>query len=652
MSCWVLGLATLSAAGLPVARAEGSPGVRLRMAEDWLTILRDGSASDRARLGAARALVDQSEDDSIREALRAELALPLAGAGGGAYLLQVLGEMPEGPARLYPLLAARLPLTAVDEVPKLLRALGVFRSRASARLLVMYTDARYPDEVVEAALDALEHLSARSDLARDAAAWQGWLTQMEDQSEAGWRAMLTASLAARVDAQVARTVDLTLQLGDALRQLHLATPQENRGELLDSMLRNRDSAVRSVGLELVSRELSAAGDIDRRVGDATLALLADEDPLVRASAARLVRQLAPDNACEAITRALVAERDPKPAGALLLGAARWPSPLLVEAAMRWLATTGPAREPACEAAWRLYRAGELDSGHQARLLSLVRDWADDAMTPAACGVLATLGESPDRERLRPLLFAKQSSLRHAVAEALLWYPEFLDDLVRAARADPDLYDVASRGLLQNAPTSAGLRQLLSLPKPSTETAMLGISRLARALSARDLLEVTKGVKDEAMRVLLLRQLTADSREISERINPEMLPALAEGAVLLADLQLDAREPDQALSTLELSPFFGPGALPAPRQFGVLRCSALAALGKIEAADEAGGPPEAWIRGLEIAVKQDFAPALGAEIKRRFGAGLGGELERKVDVLLAQAASARDPKAPQSSTSER
>lgn len=628
-----LGVAGEVAFALP-ARAAWAQGT------DWLTILRDGSASDRARLEAAQALLAQCDDDAIREALRGEITAPLAGSGGGAYVLQALAQQPEAPARMYPLLASRLPETPLDEAPRLLRALGSFRSREAAHLVWEYTHSKFPEAVREAAFDALEHLSGRLDMAREPEPWAEWLGAMDKLSEAQWRDRLLASLAARGDAEGARISDLNAKLADALRKLHLATPPDKRGELLESMLMDTEPGVRAVGLELLSRELAASGAIDDRVGDATLNLLADKDPVVRASAARLVRQLAPARAPDDIARALVVEHDPKAAAALLLGAARWPRAELVETTLKWLATQGPARTPACEAAWSLYRAGHLNAENQQRLLTLIREWRDDALTPAACGVLATLGGSADRERLRPLLFAKDSSLRNAVVEALLWYPEFLTDIVTAAKDDQDLFDAASRALLQHEPTATGLRTLLALPRPSQDTALQGITRLARALSAPDLLEVTKDVKDEAMRLTLLKQLTADEREMSERVNPRMLPALAEGMMTLADLQLSAREPDQALVTLESSPFFGPNAAPAPKGYRSLRCTALAALGRIEAADEAGGPPEAWVRGLEIAVKQPFATDLGKEIKRRFGAGLGSDLEARVSALLNQAAAAR------------
>lgn len=603
-------------------------------------MLRDGSAADRARLEAAQALIAQCDDGAIREALRGEIASPLAGSGGGPYVLQALEALPEAPRAMFPILADRLPKTPIEEVPRLLRALGAFRSRDAARLLVGYASEHYPDPVREEAFNSLEHMSGRRDIPREVPGWESWLTEADALSESQWRDSLLASLATRGDAEATRVADLMTKLAESLRKLHLATPPEKRGDLLRGMLIDSEPGVRNVGLELVARELAASGDIDARVGEATLNLLGDADPMVRASAARLVRQLAPGRSPEAIARALVVERDSRAAAALLLGAARWPSPQVVEPTLMWLSSQGPARDPACEAAWALYKAAYLTRENQQILLDLIRGWSDDALTPAACGVLATLGGPTDRERLRPLLFAKESSLRNSVIEALLWHPEFLGDIVKSAHDDPDLFDAASRALLQHEPTAHGLRTLLSLPHPSQDTALVAIMRLAHALNAPDLLEVTKDTKDDGLRLTLLKQLTADEREMSERLNPALLPALAEGMMTLADLQLSAHEPDQALVTLESSPFFGAHPAPAPKGFSSLRCAALAGLGRIDAADEAGGPPEAWIRGLEIAVKQPFAADLGAEIKRRFGAGLGEDMDKRVDALLSQAATAR------------
>lgn len=610
---------------------------------DWLTVLRDGSAADKTRLQAAQALLDQSADEAIREALRGEIARPLAGSGGGPFVLKALASRAEAPPELFAIIADRLPKTPAEEQSKVLGALGSFRSREAARLAVEYAGDEHPDDVRIAAFQALRHLSGRDDIPDDAKAWQEWLQRMDGLSEEAWRGEVLRALAKRSDADETRINDLSLKLADALRRLHVSTPPEERGPLLESMLTDSEPAVRNTGLELVSRELSASGAIGPGVGEAILNLLADPNPEVRMSAARLVRQLAPDRAPEVVTRALLLEHDPSAAAALLTAAARWPNPEQIETVLKWLASPGPARDPACDAAWSLYKSAHLDSDNQERLLTLVRTWNDDQLTPSACSVLATLGNEADRLRLRPLLFAREGSVRNSVVEALLWYPEFLDDIVKAARDDQDLFDAASRALLQHEPTAQGLLTLISLPRPSLDTALAGITRLARALNATDLLQVTKDVKDDALRVTLLKQLTADEREMSERADPRMLPALGEGMMTLADLQLTAREPDQALITLESSPFFGPGAAPAPRGFRTLRCAALAALGRIDAADEAGGPPEAWIRGLEVSIKQPYALALGAEIKRRFGAGLGDDLEKKVDGLLKLAASARDSK---------
>lgn len=638
---WLVLLAVAGCSGLacvPPARA----GV-LAPITDWLTVLRDGSASDGARLEAATALLEQSDDSAIREALRGEIARPLAGAGGGAFVLQALADRPEAPTELFEIIADRLPKTPPEEQPKVLRALGAFRSREAARLALEYTRDGLPNAVQEAAFDALVHLSGRDRIPRETQAWRDWLTRMEALSELEWRDRVLRALARRSDEEAARVADLAGKLTDALRRLHLATPPDERGALLESMLRDTEPAVRKVGLELVARELSASSPIDAPVSEAILGLLADSDAQVRASAARLVRQLAPDKGPEAITRALLLEQDPRAAAAMLTAASRWPMPDQIETVLKWLASSGPAKDPACDAAWSLYKAAHLNDSDQQRLLSLVQDWSDESLTPSACGVLASLGSEADRERLRPLLFAPEGSVRNAVIEALLWYPEYLDDIVKAAREDPDLFDAASRALLLHEPTAQGLRTLISLPHPAADTALVGITRLARALSANDLLQVSKAVKDDALRVTLLKQLTSDQREMSERVDPSKLAALAEGMMTLADLQLASREPDQALITLESSPFFGPQAAPAPRGFRSLRCAALAALGRIDAADEAGGPPEAWVRGLEVAVKQPFAPALGEEIKRRFGAGLGDDLDKKVDSLLKQAAAAREGK---------
>ncbi|MFZ2874079.1 MAG: hypothetical protein WAZ94_06310, partial [Phycisphaerales bacterium] len=255
--------------------------------------LRDVTLSDARRLKAARELVRRAEEPVVREVLGAELAKPLAGTGAGAMILRAVGEMPDAPLRLFPLLAQRLAEAPVDELPRLMQAVSSFHTRDAARLLVLHASPREAPEVSVAAFDGLVRLSGRADIPAEHGAWSAWLAECDQYSESQWRLSLAAAMARRADQLAAERQGAVTRLIDSYRRLHLATAPEQRSPLIAEFLGAETPEVRDLGFELAGRELTAGSTLGPAVAAAALSLTSAPSPRVRAQAATLLWQMAP-----------------------------------------------------------------------------------------------------------------------------------------------------------------------------------------------------------------------------------------------------------------------------------------------------------------------------------------------------------------------
>ena len=603
--------------------------------------LADATASDAERQRAAETLVALAALPAARDAVAQSLVEPLAGTGGGVYALRAIARCVGPSPRLYPLLERRLARAEANERPRLLASIASFRTRDAARLLIRSADDAQDegdDSTRRAAFAALARIAARDDLVDDDAAWAAWLERADALSESQWRLILLDATARRADTLQSDRQRTVTRLAETFRKLHLATPADGRSALLAAMLDDDIPEVRDLGFELVGRELSVTGTLRGPVGDASLRLLTSADPLVRSSAAVLVRQLGPDGAGAAVAAALARETDPRAASDLLLAAVRWPEAALTAPAVSWLESGGPAASAAAEACWSLYRAGELGIEGIDRALAAIRAIPVDRLNPAACSLLAMEGLDADRARLAPLLTSDSPALRTAAAESLVWHPEYKGDILAAATQDPDLFDVATRAVLVGTPTAEGFRAVRALPQPSPDVWRAGLLRLARALPAPDLWSVAQEEPDPALRSALLGRLTMDERVMSERSDPAQLAAIAAGVVALASLQLERREAAAALSTLDAAPFASEAGDAAA--VASLRAAALVGLGRLDLAAPLDAPAAAWVHGLDLARDAPYAAEVVEEIERRFGDALTADqravLTRTRDELARRA----------------
>lgn len=622
MKAWAIILALSAGHAATLCHAQPAVASAPTVGEAAAT-LADPNRPEAVRRAAAQYLIARAESLDAREAIERELSVPLTGSAGGLLILDALAASTDASPRLFPIIAQRLDRAAESELPRILPALAQFRTRDAARLLVTHLDPVLPEAVRTAAGRALTGLCGRSDFGTDVVAWSRWLHEAERMSDQQWRSELAQSWARRAAELEADRDRVAADLVSALRRLHLATVPAGRSAFLAGLLESPTAEVRDLGLELVGRELAASGTLGPEVGLASLALLRSESADVRATAAGLVRQLAPPGAADAVAEALSREQNPAAAGALLVAAGRWPSPRVAQAAMHWMEQPGPARERAAEALWLLYRAGELPDALQARVLTLVRDRPESAITPPVCGLVGALGDDADRARLAPLLDHDSGAIRAAAADALVWSPEHTDAILAAAAKHVDLFEIASRAVLIHRPTADGLRAVLALPRPDPDVALEATLRTASALAAPDLWEVAASQPDPVLRRQLLRDLCSQERVLSVWSEADDRAAIILGVLALSETLTAAGTPEDALSLLLSLPALSADD-PASASLREAQAAALIVLGRLDEARALEPAAPTWIRALAMSLDRPHAPEVLDHIERTFAATLTPE----------------------------
>jgi hypothetical protein len=601
-------------------------------------VLRDLEATDAARTTAADLLILATRQTPAALAQITDiLAQGLLGNSPGRFVLAAIARQSDAPRELLPVLRGRLRSATAEELPRLLAAVGSIRSPAAASTLLDYCGPSADAPVSDAAFAALRRLTARTEMPSDVAAWARWLREHEHLNEEQWRSMLLPHIAARADRLAEERASVTGKLTEALRSLHLTTPAEQRSPLLAAWLRDPLPQVRDLGLELVSRQMASGEQFGPDVGQAAIALLSRPEARVRASAAVLVRQLAPEQAEPSLIEALNRETEPAVAADLLLAASRWPSPQIVEAAMRWLDSQSPARTAAVETLLRMFRAGMLAANQHGRTLVKLRDIPIDSLSPPGCVLIAHLGGEADREALVPLLASSSAAARVAVAESLAEYEGYADRIVTAARTDAALFAASTKAALLWDPTADAFEEISTLPSVSPESRRANLLLLARALPASELLTVVLFTSEEPLRQLLLTELINENRTLSERESPRELGAIARGVMLVATGELDRGEAAAALNTIDGAPYlktFVDGA-----EVDALYVAALVASGQLDEARGIKAPPEAFIRGLILAGEASYTSRAAAMIESLFGEALSPQQRDQLRGVIQRAATA-------------
>jgi hypothetical protein len=621
----------LPLAGTEIPPSQG-PSRLLAQAQVAIDTIFAEQSGEAVRRDAALWLLDHGQLTGVHGALERALAMPLMGQTAGSAVLEAIAQCGEPPSRLMNALEARLQSAGEEESVRIVTAMGYFRSRSAARLLLDLTRGESSEDLAAAAYAALANLTARDDLGSDHEAWETWIRSYEDRNELEWQQMLASSLAEKLARQTRETAAATTRLIETMRRLHLATPADQRPTLLVDLLRDPQPQIRDLGFELVGRELSNNGQIDERVGIAAIELLASPMAYVRGQAALLVRQIAPAGAADAVAAALERETDPQAASDLLLAATRWPTPASVSAVLTWLGREGQARAAAIEACLQIMRSASLRPADAQKVLGVLRGLTPDQVTPAAAILLVELGDVSDQERLLPLLRCDDLGVRSAVADALLWERVHKDAIVDAAAERPDLVLAAIKAVMIDNPTSQEVLRVMRLKAPTAEEGRQAMAMLAAMTPADQLLPVVLACTDAPLRTVLLNALTAPSRAMSERVSPAAMEAIVTGVLMLAEEDLSLGNAPAAALLLDASPFVDEE--PWAARAAAVRVPSLLATGKIEEAKKYPADLNAWWRGFELARNTSRAPDVASALLTRFPDGLD---DARREVLLGATA---------------
>ena len=605
-----------------------------------------GDAADSGESGAEKpgtqALVARSAGADSDAEIRRLLSLP-PDSDGFREIVDAIGSASSVRAELLPDLIAACNSLPATQKGAMLRAISSIRERAAAQYLVSLLDIPSADTTLRrAAIDALRRQSGRDDLGDDPAKWRDLLSGLP--TEEAWRASSIIAHAAKADRESEQRVLIQARLLETLRSLHLATPTEKRWPLITSMVSDSLPCVNLLGLELISRELSAGNRPDAKIGIQILSLLGSTDPAIREQAALLIANLAPDGADKAVRDALDHERVPATAAALLNAAARWPSIEIEESVLGWVdpavwTHSGTAlRDASLDASWALYRGGMLRSeAASRRVLDAVRTVSLGDLNGSGCRLRAELGDQSDLDAIVVLLGSKNPAQRLATAEALVGSPEFLARILAAAREDPLLIDVAVRGVITIAPTVANFAAIEEATRKVPDQRRQALTIVASVLNEDEILDASRRLRaDPALREAILATLADPRRVMSERTEPARLSYTAEALVELAELRIELGKYGEALSALEALPEIEE-FIPATR-LRDLKAISFIGVNRLDQARQMDAKPEVWLRGLELCADQTQAAQIASLIETSMAPTLTEADRAKLERLKVRIAS--------------
>ncbi|NRA58403.1 MAG: hypothetical protein HRU13_09860 [Phycisphaerales bacterium] len=480
--------ALASAADVPARRQVASAFVRSLIENSDATLPRDWLVEQPAQ--ALRLMLEtadsQQQIEGLAAALRRTLRDQSAGAAGA---LEVGGVSAD--ARL-----ASLDLLARSLEP------------ASCELLVDWLAVAPPRERGSVS-QALVRMTGRDDLGASEVDWREWLNSHRHLPPLAWRALLLDGVRDRAVALERRQRDLLLRLGESARRMHSALAVEQRSAYLVSLLTDAEPLLRSVGTDLVLRELERGVSPSPEVAAAVVGLLDDASPSLRQAAALLVDRIVPEGSSARLTMALRRETEPEVAAVMLRAFRRSPDSAAIDAVLRWREFGSPTAEDTLRAIVSLLDAGfEPTPAQRDRILATIDIEAPSMLSAAAVPVLDRLAGDEGRSAVVDLLRSDRGNLRRAAARVLEPYPWAVETLVGASESDTALLQRAADAIARHGPSAARLGRIALLesrvpPAPGAES--LPITRtLARFTALGDRLAAAQELsgQSELVRAIL------------------------------------------------------------------------------------------------------------------------------------------------------
>jgi hypothetical protein len=410
---------------------------------------------------------------------------------------------------------------------------------------------------------------------------------------------------------------LSEEIRSLYRRLHIELPPDRRSSLIIELLNDPRTEHRMLGFELANRDLSASVTLDDAVGHAMHTLITDEDPRIRASAARLITRLVPPDAMLVLTKALLVEPEPIAAEPMLMGMARWPNGDAKPIVIAWLKRKDAPLHACFSAAWSFEQEGYWDTEveHPEILQSLrlaqPRELRQDGMR-----LLARIGSSEDLRRLTDLMLSEDPGIVRWSASALVETPRAVEVLVQAAQNNEVFYQAAAESLINHRPTPDGLRRLSDIPQSDPSIRDQALLRLGQKISRDQLGESVRLAQLEAENSIAILARLATSEE------PHTARS-AKGVIQLAQLQLEAGRPNrviEALLSIEEAPI-DPSERP---KLDRILTTSLLLLGRLDEATRVSESYFIWRQAIDLAPEDLLKSRIAAQLITILGENITDE----------------------------
>ncbi len=534
-------------------------------------------------------------------------------------MLAALAQTPTVPEHFLPHLSWLVPNVVPADITNLFSSIGNIRTRPAVKILIESASRNDLLGAQTAAFEALVQLSGHSEFGRDLAKWNSWSADIDIMDETRWQTELARGQATRATLAAQSEATIHARLIDTLRDLHVATPADKRDAFLSQLLSDNDPDIATLGFELVRRQMSEGAQIGPLATHAVLKLLRHDLDTVRASAAILVSQLAPADASPMLADALANETSPQVVSALLVAALAYADSIPPQILVHALSVPGPHQSAAVDLGYAMLRAGTVETPEvrQNLLLAARSQLIERNSSWSVCHVMGILGDNSDYISLVRLLQSSTRDAKLAAADALTGYSEFVDPILAAAAADPELFEIAARVSILHRTDLAGFKTLAALPAPDPETRRKSLFMLAGLCPATDLLAASKSLNAEPVFMEgLLNSLTSENRILSQRSDPIQLKAIADGILQLARIRLDLNKPDAAIAAT--------AALPEIEEvvgdlhgLNTVRLQAWLCLGRVDEATKLDVVFEDWLTALARCPLPDQAAEISSTLAARF-----------------------------------
>ncbi len=543
------------------------------------------SENRQARVTAAAELIDQIDDSATLAALWQALRDP----SQASIVLEAIVRRGSPPRVLWTHVRAAAETPDLTDPRTFANAIAAFRTPESVRLLIQLGRTTTRADLRDAAKSQLAELFNTPELAYNGATLAAWLDARRAWSDDRWRDELASTQLDRLQRERIRAERAERLLEEFVRNTWVATPEPERETFLMDLLRSDVDALRTLGSELIREVLASGLAIPDGVQNEAIAMLAHARATVRAEAATLVVQIAPQSAGPAVLDALIGERDPRVAEPLLLAISRWPTPEALPPVLDWLERAGRTSIPAADAMLALHRADLLAQPQSIeRVRSALRAMPTKHVSASACHLLVAVGAADDRAFVVSLLKADRHALRLAAAAALATRADQTETLLQAAIDDPLLIEPASRAVQTHMPTSAGVRRLDGFSQANPQAILRAQQAISRQLSIPDLLTLAQRFDaDPCKRAEALLVLT--ERTLEDDAPPEARDALYQALAALAHARFDCGQPAQAIAAFSL---IDPASLTADDRH--IFCRARIRTADLAAAMTLAAPPAIWL----------------------------------------------------------